>query len=79
MSSDLLKVQENMYLRRQVIESVLDEDVYLFTLGSFPMMGNFIVNVPTRKKSEHSKKNNKTLWKMGKQGETGKSDNMKNF
>eukprot|EP00494_Astrolonche_serrata_P029917 UN30184 len=38
-TSDLLKVEKNMTARRKVIESVVDEDVYLFTLGSFPLLG----------------------------------------
>jgi len=38
-STDLLKVEQSMRDRRTILEEVLPENVYLFSIGNFPMMG----------------------------------------
>jgi len=38
-STDLLKVEQSMRDRRRVLEAVLPENTYLFSIGNFPMMG----------------------------------------
>lgn len=35
----LLSVEDNLRLRRQTLERIIDEDVYLFTVGNFSMLG----------------------------------------
>lgn len=52
---DLLKVEQNMRSRREALERVLDDGVYLFTLGNFPLLGSdFYLDPPEEPHGEYA-------------------------